>query len=166
MGDIPAEIGCASSSRPRSTTFPLVRLHIHPPPAKAYALGLESQALLNRGVAGQLDRAARTQHSLPGQSEAAPQHGRHLSRRSWKACRPCNPPVGGNLPAGNGADCPLDSQAHLAGLVRIGLSHEPVIPGSKRGAPFLARLLREKWGLRLRTYATLRNDSSALYSES
>src|ERR1700722_6654591 len=102
--------------------FPLVYLHIHLAPAEADTFGFESKPLFHGRASGELDRSARTQYPLPGQSKTAPQHRGHLPCRARKARGPSDRPVGRNFPAWNRADPPLDSQTPDSRLILISLS--------------------------------------------
>jgi len=99
--------------------LPLVRLHVHFPAAKAHALSLEPQPLLNCRVPGQLDRTASPKHSLPGQPKTSPQHSCNLPRRSRKSRRPRHSAISRNLPPRNRANRPLDLEKHRARLARF-----------------------------------------------
>jgi hypothetical protein len=92
----------------------LVRLHIHAQPAKPHPLSFQPEALLHRGVASQLDRSARAQHSLPGQSKSAPQDRSNLSRRPRKPRRPRHPAISRYFPPRNRANRPLNPHPHLS----------------------------------------------------
>ncbi len=95
-----------------------MRLHIHPPPAKPYALGLQSQTLFDRRVSRQLNLAARAQHPLPRQSKSAPQSRCHLARRSRNSRRTRHSAVGRHFAARDRANRLLDPHAHFASFIR------------------------------------------------
>ena len=101
----------------------LVRLHIHAPPSKPHAFSFQAEALLQRRVPSQLDRATRSQHALPGQSKSAPQNRRDLPGRSRKSRRPSNRAVGRHLPTWNRANRPFDPQPHCTRRVIFLLCH-------------------------------------------
>jgi len=132
----------------------LTRPHIDFPPAKPHALCLEPQPLLYSRVSLQLDRAARPQHSLPGQSKSAPQNRRHLPRPARKSSRPRHPAVGRHFPPRNRANRPLDPHTHLTSFVRAILLDTRSAPCRPQvhslrddpGAPSLPRTLRQKRG--------------------
>jgi hypothetical protein len=112
----------------RSPKLELVRFHIHPPPAKAHALGLQAEALFQCGVAAKFDRAACSQHALPGQSESAPQHRRHLPRRPGRSRCACDCAISRNRPPWNASNRALDPQAYLGRSIRIVLSNRRSAP--------------------------------------
>lgn len=64
----------------------LVRFHVYPAAAEADAFGFQTQPLLNRVIAAQLDFAAGAEHALPGQSKGTMQDARYLAGMAWEAC--------------------------------------------------------------------------------
>jgi hypothetical protein len=61
--------GPAYPSSPEYLELKFMRLHIHAATTKTDAFGFQSQALLNRRIAAQLDLATCPENPLPGQSE-------------------------------------------------------------------------------------------------
>jgi hypothetical protein len=97
-------------------------LHIHPAPTEDYALGLEPEALFDRGIASQLDFSPCTQHSLPGESESTSQNTHDLPCRPGMAGGACDGAVGGNLAPRDFADGCDDAGLHGRG------SHNAIHP--------------------------------------
>jgi hypothetical protein len=98
-----------------------MRLHVYAAAAEAYAFRFQAQALFDRGIAGQFDRAACSQDTLPRQSESAPENGCHLPRRSGKSRRLGDTAIGRYFATRNCANRLLDTQTHLSRSVRIDL---------------------------------------------
>jgi hypothetical protein len=100
--------------------LPLMRLHIHAPPAKVHALSLQPESLFECRVASQFDRAACAQHTLPGQSKPAPQYRRDLPRGPRKSRCPRNPAVGRHFSARNCAHRLLNPQTPRSRIILFG----------------------------------------------
>ena len=152
-----------------------MRLHIYPPPAEAHALGLQPQPLLNGRVSGQLDLTACSQNPLPRQPKSTAQSRCHLPRCSRKPRRPRDPAISRHLPARNRTHRLLDPQTHRSRILLLGFSrqrpaalpsHNTFHPKRAR-VPHPSRVLCERVGILTvqRSYAALRNASSASYSE-
>jgi hypothetical protein len=168
-----------------------MRLHIHAPPAKPHALSLQPKSLLDGRVAGQLDLAAGSQHTLPRQPKSAPQSSRHLTSSPRKSRSPRHSPISRNFPARNRPHRLLNPQPHRSSSVSVLLflchpeRSRPARPASRpakskdpynrshmrtRNRPGQGRLLCDvRVGILTKNspaYAALRKASNAKYSES
>jgi hypothetical protein len=63
----------------------LVPLHIHARPAKRHTFHAQTESLFSGIFSAQLDRPARPDHTMPGQSRNLLQDAHHLPRRSEPA---------------------------------------------------------------------------------
>jgi hypothetical protein len=166
-----------------------MRPHIHPPPAEPHSLSLQPESLLHRRVTRQFDLTAGPQHALPRQSKPAPQYGSHLPRCPRISRQPRHTSIGGHFPARNPANRLLNPQTHRTSFVRTlpGDCHpERNRPARKASRPekskdpypqigyWVPRPCRVSWDTACpehsrrggdSSYATLRNASSASYSE-
>ena len=142
---------CSRPAKPK-----LMRLQVHPPPAKPHALCLQPQALFHRRVPLQFNRATGPQHPLPRQSKPTAQNPRHLARGSRKPRRARDRAVRRHFPARNRTNRALDPQTHRARIFLLGFSRHrtPALPshgalprGPNSGAPLCGVPISAKLGI-------------------
>jgi hypothetical protein len=78
--------------------------HVHPAPPEADAFGLQSQALLDAGLATQLDFSSRAHNPVPREIERPMQRSHHLASRSGVAGGTRDRAVRGHMSMGNFAN--------------------------------------------------------------
>jgi hypothetical protein len=90
----------------------LVLLHIDATTAKCYTFGLQKEALFETALPWNLDCAAGTDYSLPGQTSRMVKSLRNLAGAARKSGRKCNAAIAGDFPAWNTQDCSNNPLAH------------------------------------------------------
>ena len=85
--------------------------HIHPRPAESHALHAQAEFLFRAIFSAQLDRTARADHAMPGQSRNLAQNTHHLARRSRPAGSLSHSPIARNRSRRQAANAAHDASA-------------------------------------------------------